>query len=385
MAADEGRSILDTHGTCDKRFERVKEAFENNFAEHGDVGASFAATVEGEFVVDIWAGHRDAAGTEPWCQDTIVNVYSTTKTMTALSALMLADRGEIDMGAPVARYWPEFAQNGKEGVEVRHLMAHSAGLPGWAEPISAEGTYDWEKATAMLAAQAPWWEPGTASGYHAITQGHLVGEVVRRVSGRSLGTFFREEIAEPLAADFHIGTGPEHYPRIAELVPPQGDLPIDAPPGSIAARTLGNPPIDVGDTKTAAWRQAEIPAANGHGNARSVVRAQSLLANHGTVFGKTLMSSAGCLAVMEEQTNGKDLVIGLPLRFGLGYGLTSDATPMGPNPNVCYWGGYGGSLIVVDLDARACFSYVMNKMLDGVVGDARGLGLTTAFYESLGG
>ena len=376
---------MEIHGTCDERFAPVREQFERNFTEHGDVGASFALTVEGEFAVDLWAGCRDAAKREPWLEDTIVNVYSTTKTMTALAALLLADRGELDFGAPVAKYWPEFAQAGKAAVEVRHLMSHSAGLPGWEQPVAIEDVYDWDRATALLAAQAPWWTPGTASGYHAITQGHLIGEVVRRISGVSLGTFFRQALAEPLGADFHIGVDPKHFPRIAELVPPAGGIPLEAPPGSITARTIGNPPIDVGDTKTDAWRQAEIPAANGHGNARSVVRVQTLLANNGTALGKTLMSPAGCMAVMREQTNGKDLLIDLPLRFGLGYGLTSDAMPMGPNENICYWGGYGGSSIVVDLDARVCFSYVMNKMGDGVLGDARGFGLGEAVYQSLAG
>ena len=376
---------MEIHGACDERFSAVKAVFERNFAERGDVGAAFAATLEGEFVVDIWGGHRDATGTEPWQEDTLVNVYSTTKTMTALCALLLADRGELDMGAPVAKYWPEFAQNGKRDVAVRHLLSHSAGLSGWAEPVSAADIYDWERATALLAAQAPWWTPGSASGYHAITQGHLVGEVVRRISGRSLGAFLREEIADPLGADFHIGTQPQHFSRIGELIPPPGETPLEAPPGSIAARSIGNPPIDVKDTRTAAWREAEIPAANGHGNARSVVRAQTLLANLGTAFGKTLMSPAGCMAALEEQTNGDDLVLGVPLRFGLGYGLVSDAAPLGPNRNICYWGGYGGSLIVADLDARLCFAYVMNKMFDGVVGDVRGFELSQAVYASLAG
>ena len=375
---------MEIHGLCDERFAPVRERFERNFTEHGDVGACFAVTVEGEFVVDIWAGCRDAANTLPWQEDTIINVYSTTKTMTALAALLLADRGELDFDAPVAKYWPEFAQNGKEKVEVRHLMSHSAGVSGWEQAVSTLDVCDWEKSTSLLAAQAPWWPPGTASGYHAITQGHLIGEVVRRITGVSLGTFFKDELATPLGADFHIGVAPHHFGRIAELVPPPGNLPMDTTPGSIGGRTIGNPPLDVADTKLAAWRQAEIPAANGHGNARSVVRVQTLLANHGTAFGKTLMSSAGCMAVMREQTNGTDLVIGEPLRFGLGYGLKSDAMPMnGPNENLCHWGGYGGSTIIVDLDARICFSYVMNKMTDQVLDDPRGFGLGEAVYASL--
>src|SRR5471030_2779294 len=202
------------------RFAAVRAMFENNLASGADVGASFAATVNGEMVVDLWGGYADEARTRPWERDTIVNVYSTTKTMTALTALLLADRGELDFDAPVARYWPEFAANGKAGVKVSHLMSHSAGLSGWKEPITRQDVYDWEKVTALLAAQAPYWEPGTASGYHALTQGFLVGEVVRRIAGRSLGAVFREEIAEPLGADFHIGLPASEDHRVGDLIPP---------------------------------------------------------------------------------------------------------------------------------------------------------------------
>ncbi len=377
--------MVDIHGACDGRFAPVREAFERNFTELGDVGASFAMTVEGEFVVDLWGGHRDAAATEPWVEDTIANVYSSTKTMTALCALLLADRGELDMHAPVAKYWPEFARNGKAGVEVRHLLSHSAGLSGLDGPYPAHVWYDWDDVAARLAAQAPWWEPGTASGYHAITQGNLVGEVVRRISGRSLGTFLREELAEPLGADFHVGVDPKHFPRIAELVPPPvtPEEMIEMEPGSIAERTVGGTVVDVADTKTAAWRQAEMPAANGHGNARSIVRIQTLLANRGAAFGQTLMSPEGCLAVLAEQTDGVDHVLGLPIRFGLGYAFPGEFMPDAPNDKICYWGGYGGSLVVCDLENRAAFSYVMNRMEAGIVGDERGFSLWRAVYESL--
>ena len=378
--------MVDIHGTCDTRFAPVREAFERNFDKRGDVGASFAMTVEAEFVVDLWGGHRDAAATQPWLEDTIVNVYSSTKTMTALCALLLADRGELDFDAPVAKYWPEFAAGGKEGVLVRHLMSHSAGLSGLDGVRSPHVWYNWDRVAELLAAQTPWWEPGTASGYHAISQGHLVGEVVRRITGRSLGTYLREELAEPLGADFHVGVDPQHFHRIAELIPPPlaPSEVLEMEPGSIMERTIGSGAVDVADTKTAEWRQAEIPAANGHGNARSIVRIQTLLANHGTAFGKTLMSPAGCMAALEEQTSGVDLVLGVPIRFGLGYGLPGDMTPATPSENVCFWGGYGGSSVVCDLDARIAFSYVMNRMEAGVLGDERGFNLWQAVYESLG-
>ena len=204
------------HGECDERFAGVRSLLQGNLQRGADVGASVAITLDGEMVVDLWGGWADEARTRPWEADTITNVWSTTKTMTNLCALVLADAGELDLDGPVAKYWPEFAAAGKaDRVLVRHLLAHTAGLPGWAEPITVEDLYDWEKATGLLAAQEPWWEPGTASGYHAVTQGYLVGELVRRVTGQSLGTFFRERLAGPLGADFHIGLDPAHIDRVA--------------------------------------------------------------------------------------------------------------------------------------------------------------------------
>ena len=374
---------MEIHGTCKPQFEGVKAVFEENFEQRGDVGASVAVSLEGETVVDLWAGHRDRARTLPWERDTIVNVYSTTKTMAALTALLLADRGELDLYAPVKRYWPEFAHNGKDKVEVRHFLSHSAGLSGMDEPMNDQDVYDWEKMVTALARQAPWWEPGTASGYHALTQGHLIGEVVRRVTGVSLGQFFRRELAEPLGADFHIGTGPEHDHRIGELIPPKTAPAEESKPGSIAARTFANPFISARASSTRAWRAAEIPAANGHGNARSVMAVQTLAANLGVASGKRLMSEAGCRAIFDKQTFGKDLVLGVPVRFGMGYGITTDAMPMGPNPNIAYWGGWGGSTAVIDQDARLCISYVMNRMEGNLMGDLRGFKLLLAAHRSL--
>ena len=216
-------AMADIHGTFDERFAPVADVLSANLDAGKDIGASVCVVHDGQTVVDIWGGTIDDEGT-PWAEDTIINVWSTTKTMTFLSALLLADRGELDFHAPVARYWPEFAANGKEAIEVRHLMAHTAGLCSWEEPIEEADLYDWEKATSLLAAQAPMWEPGTASGYHALTQGYLVGEVIRRVTGgTTVGQLFAKEIAGPLGADFHIGTGPEHDHRVARVIPPAAE------------------------------------------------------------------------------------------------------------------------------------------------------------------
>ncbi len=370
-------------GHCDERFAAVRTAMTANFAEHGDVGASVAIVHDGEMVVDLWGGCADAERATPWQRDTIVNVWSTTKTMTALCALMLADRGDIAFDAPVAKYWPEFAANGKDAIEVRHLMSHTAGLAGWTEPVTITDILDWDRATELLAAQPTWWEPGTASGYHALTQGYLVGEVVRRVTGVSLGTFFRDELATPLGADFHIGTSDEHVDRISNVIPPTDRLGADQGPDSFAAQMLTNPPLDATVAWTPEWRRAESPAANGHGNARSVARVQSVLSHGGTIDGHEYLSSAGCDAVFDVQSSGTDLVLGVPLTLGIGYGLNSESTPIGTSPRTCFWGGWGGSIVVNDLDRRLTVAYVMNKMGEGTLGDMRGINVVFAALMSV--
>jgi CubicO group peptidase (beta-lactamase class C family) len=366
------------------RFTNVRHAFEANLASGADVGASFCATVEGETVVDLWGGYADVARTRPWERDTIVNVYSTTKTMTALTALLLADRGELDFDAPVARYWPEFAANGKERIKVSHLMSHSAGLSGWKEPITNDDLYDWEKMTSLLAAQAPFWEPGTASGYHGLTQGYLVGEVVRRIAGRSLGTVFRQEIAEPLGADFHIGLPASEDHRVAELIAPAPGTGMgDGEQSELGANMSGNPGVDVSATRTRGWRGAEIPAAGGTGNARAVAEIHAILANGGVAKGRRFMSEAGCRKALELQIEGEDLILRSPARFGMGFGLPGGMVPL-PNPNSLFWGGYGGSLIIIDMDARTTFSYVMNRMEGTTTGDMRAMSLCLAMWQAMG-
>ena len=369
-------------GFADEKFAGVRETFEQNLASGADIGASFCVTIEGETVIDLWGGWADEARTRPWTRDTIVNVYSTTKTMTALTALVLADRGLIDFDAPVARYWPEFAANGKAGVKVSHLMSHSAGLSGWKETITEADIYDWDKATGLLAAQAPYWEPGTASGYHALTQGYLVGEVVRRVTGKSLGTVFKEEIAGPLGADFHIGLPASEDARVADLIPPPpGGAIGDGEQPELTRNMSSNPPIDPLVTRTRAWRGAEIPAANGHGNARSIAGVHRILANGGTANGVRIMSEAGCRKALQVQIEGTDLIFNAPARFGMGFGLPSPTVPL-PNPNSVFWGGYGGSLAVIDMDARTSFGYAMNKMAGTTTGDTRAFGLMMGVWAA---
>jgi CubicO group peptidase (beta-lactamase class C family) len=323
----------------------------------------------------------------PWERDTITNVWSTTKTMTSLAALVLVDRGELDPDAPVAAYWPEFAANGKQDVRVRHLMSHTSGVSGWAQPVALEDVYDLDRSTAMLAAQAPWWEPGTASGYHALNQGHLVGEVIRRITGTTLGRFFAETIAGPLGADFHIGVDPAEFHRIADVVPPP-PLPIDLStldPDSPVYKTFTGPPLDATASWTPEWRRAEIGAANGHGNARSVARIQHAVANGGVTAGVKLLSPATIDVIFDEQANGIDLVLGVPLRFGIGYGLPLRETlPWVPDGRICFWGGWGGSMVINDCDRRMTIAYMMNAMESGIIGGLRSEAITNAVYAALG-
>lgn len=374
------------HGTCDPGFEPVREALAGLVESGQDVGACAAVVHKGKLVADVWAGHADKARTVPWERDTIINVWSTTKTMTNLSALILADQGEIDVDAPVADYWPEFKANGKEGVLVRHLLSHTAGLPGWRTPIVIADLYDWEKCTSLLAEDETWWEPGTAGGYHAVTQGYLVGEVIRRVTGRTVGTWFAENVAGPLGADFHIGTPAECDDRVAKVIPPPSlaEQMAGMGPESITMRALTNPPLVAEASWEVPWRRAEIPAAGGHGNARSVAIVQSIVSGNGETHGKRFMSDKVSEVIFREQAHGTDLVLGVPLRYGVGYGLPIPELPF-PSPRTVFWGGWGGSLVINDLENSLTVAYVMNRMGEGTVGDLRGAAIIGAAYASLGG
>lgn len=383
------------NGHCDKKFEQVYEVFEENILTKRDVGASFAVTIEGEMVVDLWGGHLDVERTQPWKEDTIVNVYSTTKTMAFLCALVLADRGQLDLEACVSDYWPEFAVCGKREVKVWHILNHAAGLSGMDVEVSVQDLYNSQRIARLLQQQTPWWEPGTKTAYHALTQGYLLGELVRRITGISLGTFFREEIAEPLDADFYIGVPDSEFGRIGDLIPPGVEEKDDdhhepysqtekaeqeSDHDSIAARTFRNPAVPATCSSTDEWRRAEIPAGNGHGNARSVTRIQTPLACMGSAFGVDLLSPESASEVMKERISGIDLALGIPLKFGLGFAINSKFHPISPNKNTCYWGGWGGSIVVVDQDAQVSASYVMNKMFPGLVGDMRAANLLKATY-----
>ncbi|MEV5149630.1 serine hydrolase domain-containing protein [Streptomyces sp. NPDC052727] len=380
------------HGHCDPRFAAVREAFAENFRERGELGAAVAVTVAGETVVDLWGGWADAARTRPWARDTVVNVWSTTKGPVALCAHILADRGLLDLDAPVATYWPEFAAEGKEKVLVRHLLSHRAGLSGPREPHTLEELYDWELTTARLAAMAPWWEPGTRSGYHALTYGFLVGEVVRRVSGLRPGAFLAREVTGPLGLDFTVGLPERDSGRAAELVRPptasrseQAAVFSQLAPAALAALT--NPLVGAAEANSPAWRAAEIPAANGHGTARAVAALYGVFAGRGSYGGRRILSREAAERVREGQGRCRDLVLGAGFEgeteVGLGLWLSGSQGSYGPNPRAFGHDGFGGSCGLADPDAGVSLGYVMNRMGPHIANDPRKTALVNALYSAL--
>ena len=380
-------------GTCDPGFERVREAFAGNFTHRGDVGAAVAVTIDGRPVIDLWGGYADKQRSRPWQRDTIVNVYSATKGVAGTCLNRLADNGRVDLDAPVARYWPQFAQAGKERIPVRWLLSHRAGLPAVSNPLPSDALLRWDVMTAALAEQEPWWEPGTRHGYHALTFGYLVGEVVRRVEGRSLGAYCREEIAGPLQIDFHIGLDAREDARCAEMIAPMPPVagaphavPAAAPdPNSMAAKAMNNPAgaMRLSAVNSRAWRGAEVPAANGHTNARALARFYGALARGGQLDGVRVLSPAQIERCLNIESDGIDAVVGVPMRFGLGYRLTQPAARYGPNPRTFGHTGAGGSLGFADPDAKVGFAYTMNQMGSHILIDPRVVALLDALYACI--
>ncbi|WP_405597208.1 MULTISPECIES: serine hydrolase domain-containing protein [unclassified Streptomyces] len=380
-------------GHCDARFDAVRAAFEENFDEREELGAAVTVLVDGAPVVDLWGGWADAARTRAWERDTVVNVWSTTKGPTALCAHILIDRGLLDPDAPVATYWPEFAAAGKEGVLVRHLLSHRAGLAGLREPHSLEQLFDWELTTSRLAAQEPWWEPGSVSGYHALTYGFLVGEVVRRVSGLLPGAFLEREVTGPLGIDFTIGLPDKEAGRAAELVHPraratseQAAIFAQLAPAALAALT--NPVAGASEANTAAWRAAEIPAANGHGTARAVAALYAIVAGKGRLGDRQILSPEGAERIREGQGSCRDLVLGSGFthetELGLGLWLSGPNGSYGPNPRAVGHDGFGGSFGSADPESGVAMGYVMNRMGPHIADDPRKMALISAVYDALG-
>jgi CubicO group peptidase (beta-lactamase class C family) len=364
-------------GYANAPFEALKAALEKNIANGEELGASMVLNIDGKNVLDIWGGYFDEGKTQPWKSDTITNVWSSTKTVATFALLLAHERGLLSVHDPVAKYWPEFAENGKEKVLVRHLMSHTAGVSGWEEKITGEEVCDVPMSTARLAKQAPWWEPGTASGYHAVTMGHLLGEVIKRATGKPMKQFVADEIAGPLGADFQVGALEKDWPRVSPVIPPP-PMPFDLTKmdqNSPMVKTFGNPALDATKAMTPEWRRADMSAVNGHANARSLNRILSAIPNGGSVDGVKLLSPETIELIFQQQSDGPDLVIGMPMRFGIGYGLggggTAQTVPWLPTEKMCFWGGWGGSLEIMDLHRKVTFTYVMNSMGAGILGNAR--------------
>jgi len=380
-------------GTCDPKFSRVKDAFAENFEQRGEVGAAAAVVLDGKPVVDLWAGHADREKTRPWTRDTLVNVYSTTKGVTAICAHRLADKGLLDIDAPVARYWPEFAQAGKATIPVRYLLSHKAGLAAVRKPLDDDALFKWHKMTTALAEQEPWWEPGTKHGYHALTFGYLVGEVIRRITGKTPGTYLRDEIAGPLALDIHVGLDAKDDTRTGDMIampPPAPGEPnpfaeIMKNPESATFKAFMNPPGSMrpGMVNTREWRAAEIPAANGHATARSLARLYGVLARGGEQDGIRVMSKEQVAQCSLEQSKGPDELLMINTRFSLGFMMSQPGADLGPNPKSFGHPGAGGSLGYADPEAKIGFGYTMNKMHASLLIDPRATALIEALYASL--
>lgn len=386
-------------GQVEPGFEAVREAFAANFEKDRETGAAFCLHVQGRKVVDIYGGHVDRKASAPYGPDTLQLVFSTTKGATAVCANLLAQRGQLDLSAPVASYWPEFAQAGKADLPVLYLLTHQAGLPAVDKKLSAAEVQAWDPICTALAEQTPFWEPGKAHGYHALTYGWLVGEVVRRVSGRSIGTYFAEEVAGPLGLEFWIGLPEEHEPRVSPVT------------GSLAGDTEGGPgagmPSDyatslVGRALNAAgaftergwmntrpWHAAEVPAANGITNASSLSRMYAGLIS--TVEGGPtgpLLSAAQVDQARTVRTSGPDqvfLTLGFPMeqKIGQGFWVSSLYSPFGGEGAFGHTGA-GGSYGFADPENGVAVGYVMNQMSEGVVGDPRSRRLIKAVYECIG-
>jgi len=412
-------------GTVEPGYEGVRDAFASNFAEHGEVGAGFSLVVDGRTVVDLWGGVADATTGAAYTDDTLQLVFSTTKGATALCANLLAQRGELDVDAPVATYWPEFAQGGKGDVPVRWLLSHKAGLPYIDAQVELEDLLAWHPAVEALAAMTPLWEPGTTHGYHAVTYGWLVGEVVRRITGKSLGTFFADEVADPLGLEFWIGLPDEQQARVAPLTNRglrraragaaaapglEAESPVAGTPGdpsddqghgglvemveqllgpdSLLVKALGGttvlPLAGDGAFNRHEVRAAELPAANGVTNARSMARMYA--ATIGTVEGSDvppLLTSEQVAAAATCQTSGADQVLFFDTTFGLGFMTSSPFSPYG-GPRSFGHAGAGGSVGFADPENAIGFGYVMNRMMTNLSGDPRSRGLVAAVYEAIG-
>jgi len=356
-------------GLCESRFAAVREAFEENFRRHDELGAAISVVVDGVPAVDLWGGYQDEERTEAWQSDTLVNVFSITKGATALCLAMLVDRDLLDVNAPVGDYWPEFACDGKQNVTVAQLLSHQGGLPALRDPLPDDAHLDWGTMTQALSQERPWWSPGRALGYHAHTWGWLAGELVRRIDGRSGGQFLREEIVKPLGLDFYLGTPSEIDSRTALIATDRTSpafrvllywllTPHRMP---MRLRLLDNPKQCEGKLDSRAWRAAEMPASNGISNARALAQLYGVLARGGSGEGVRLLGEAALASFTQVQAEGRDLIFGFRMRFGVGFMLDSPDLGIEPDSHCFGHTGAGGGFAFADPDRRIGFAYTPNQ------------------------
>ena len=374
----------DIHGHLASGFEPVAEAFKENFSERGELGAGFTLIRDGEILVDIHAGHSDRKGEQPWTAETIVPVFSTGKAITALVVAWLVDQERLDYDAPVAEVWPEFAQAGKGEVTLAQALSHQAGLPGYPEEMEPSDWFDRELMESRFAAMAPMWPLGEGSGYHPISYGVIADAVVRRADakGRTVGAILREEICGPRGIDFHIGVPESEHERAAEhVLPPR--------PPHLGSMTLEKsaaflkPWSSPGRRGTAAWRSAELPAANGHGTATAIARLMAPFATQGRLDDAAFVSGAVIEAAMKERVHGPDRVLPFDLSFAAGVMINRESGAFGPEPKAVGHYGFGGSCGFAAPERGVSGAYVMNRQMDVLVGDARAKALIEAAYRCL--
>ncbi|KLI07231.1 esterase [Mycolicibacterium conceptionense] len=383
-------------GTCAPEFTRVRDAFEDNFAHRREVGAAVAVWVEGDLVVNLWGGSADAAGTRPWQQDTLASVYSGSKGLASTCIHLLADRGEIDLDAPVARYWPEFGQAGKQDITIAMVLGHRSGVIGPREPMDWQQVTDWDTVCARIAAATPWWPPGSAQGYQVVTFGFILGEIVRRVTGRTIGHYLRTEVAEPLGADVHIGLPAWQHHRCAEMVNKPSvrsllaDNQVDRPPASLDEHPMAGwavsmdfvPDDELGVQALDAWRAAEFPSTNAHVSALGMATFYNALAQE-----KLLTREHMERCRVSQGGFDVDVVLGARVAdhgWGLGYMLNQRGVA-GPNTGIFGHGGSGGSFAFVDLEHRIGYAYVMNYFdATKCNADPRTVALSNEVYSALG-
>lgn len=374
-------------GTVAPGFEPVRERFAANFLRDDhcrEVGAALAVFHGERCVVDVWAGHMDVGGAQPWRKDTLLNVYSTTKGMVACCIALLVDRGALRYDDTVATVWPEFAQNGKQHITIEQVLSHQAGLPAFEQPTTLEDLYDWHARCAALAGQKTRWTPGEKTAYHPITYGYLAGEIVRRVSGHSVGEFLQKELAMPLEADFFIGLEPALDRRVATTLAPKNLIDPSALPSLEETRlSVTNPMLDPRAANTAQWRRAEMPALNGHASADAIARIYAMLANGGTFARRRLLSPATIERMTQVRSDRMDLTLGMPANWAAGVVLNGTTTFFGPNPRSYGHSGWGGSFGCADPDRRLAIGYVCNQMGPDLVGDVRARELCAAIYGCL--